>query len=474
MSSAIPSTSSATLEDLSPEEHDIYASSDESSEVLSTAPKPSSEATSKRGRKDFVTPKLVSSLDRCQLSIRDSVYILQATVEALGLNFEDFPINKSSIQRVRTRIRKERAENIKTDFQNNVPEVVTVHWDGKLLPGLNVRSAKEERLPIVITFGDEEQLLSVPKLDNSSGKEQAKAVSRAIKDWNLDDKVQIICCDTTASNTGRFNGTCVLLEQELERELVLFGCRHHIYELVLKSVFETKVHQVTISPEIPLFKMFRDEWKNIDTNNFQTGADIVKENFNDHEITEILSFYFEELRKPIVRNDYRELTELSIIFLGGDVDKQLKIRPPGAMHQARWMARAIYALKIFLLRSQLKLTKKDSGGLKEVCVFIVMVYVKPWLQCSSAVKAPFQDLCFLKKLKDYEKVDESISKAAFQKLCQHLYYLTEETVVLSLFDDTVDLDTKMKMVANFNKESQSHSLKRYVPSKEAMCNSMQG
>ena len=37
----------------------------------------------KSGRKDFVSPKLVAALDRCQLSIRDSVYIFQATVEAL-------------------------------------------------------------------------------------------------------------------------------------------------------------------------------------------------------------------------------------------------------------------------------------------------------------------------------------------------------------------------------------------------------
>ena len=111
-------------------------------------------------------------------------------------------------------MRKDRAGSIKSDFQNNVPEVVTVHWDGKLLPALDVRTSKEERLPIIISYGEEEQLLAVPKLDNSSSKEQAKAVSNALHDWYLDDKVQILCCDTTASNTGRLNGACVLLEQK--------------------------------------------------------------------------------------------------------------------------------------------------------------------------------------------------------------------------------------------------------------------
>ena len=59
-------------------------------------------------------------------------------------------------------------------------------------------------------------------------------------------------------------------------------------------------------------------------------------------------FYNCALQKKIVRDDYRELIELSIIFLGGDKEKKLKIRPRGAMYQAWWMASAIYSLKICL------------------------------------------------------------------------------------------------------------------------------
>lgn len=433
-----------------------------------------SESLKKRGRKEFLTAKLVSVLDRCQLSIRDSVYILQATVEAIGLNFEDFPINKSSIQRVRTQMRKKRAASIKTDFGNDVPEVVTVHWDGKLLPGLTVRSCKEERLPIVITFGSKEQLLSVPKLENSSGKEQSAAVFRAINDWNLESKVQIMCCDTTASNTGRFNGACVLLEQRLERELLLFGCRHHIYELVLKSVFETKIRQVTISPDIPLFKKFRENWKNIDSSTVQTCSETIRKHFRETTINELLDFYSAELQKTIVRDDYRELIELSVMFLGGNKNRELKIRPPGAMHQARWMARAIYSLKIYLLQSQHKLSKQERQGLEDICLFITTTYVRPWLQCNLAVKAPFQDLDFIKTLKNYERIDSAISSAALNKFCQHLYYFTEEIVVLSLFDDIVDVETKTRMVNNLTKDGSLDSFKRYVPSKDELRCSLYG
>ncbi|GBO39712.1 hypothetical protein AVEN_110340-1 [Araneus ventricosus] len=104
------------------------------------------------------------------------------TIDALGCNIDEFPISKSSIQRIRTEKWKERAENIKIDFQNEVPDVVTLHRDGKLLPALSARKSKEERLPIVISYGLKKQLIAVPRLDNSTGKEQAQAVWKAILD----------------------------------------------------------------------------------------------------------------------------------------------------------------------------------------------------------------------------------------------------------------------------------------------------
>ena len=155
-----------------------------------------------------------------------------------------------------------------------------------------------------------ELLLAVPKQDSSSGKAQTKAVLDALHDWNLDDQVQIMCCDTTASNTGRLNGACVLLEQRLEKELLLFACRHHIYELVLKSVFEAKIQQVTNSPDIPLFKKFRDNWCNIDSTNIQIYLYFVKQHYNDCEIDQLVMLYNCELQKKSVRDDYCKLIEL--------------------------------------------------------------------------------------------------------------------------------------------------------------------
>ncbi|GBP85110.1 hypothetical protein EVAR_51230_1 [Eumeta japonica] len=121
--------------------------------------------------------------------MRDSVFVLKATIEAN--NIDEFPISKPSIQiRIRTEKRKEHAEAIKIDFQKKVPEVVAVHWDDKLFPALNVQKSKEERLPIVISYENKEQLIAVPRLESPTRSEQAQADRNVIVDWNLEDKGQ--------------------------------------------------------------------------------------------------------------------------------------------------------------------------------------------------------------------------------------------------------------------------------------------
>ncbi|GBO31727.1 hypothetical protein AVEN_25041-1 [Araneus ventricosus] len=75
------------------------------------------------------------------------------------------------------------------------------------------------------------------------------AVCNVLKDWGLEDKAQILCSDTTSSNTGRINGVITFLELYADREMTYFHCRHHIYELVLRSVFEYELNEVTSSTE---------------------------------------------------------------------------------------------------------------------------------------------------------------------------------------------------------------------------------
>lgn len=122
--------------------------------------------------------------------------------------------------------------------------------------------------------------------------------------------------DTTASNTGAYNGACVLLEQKLGKELLHLACRHHIYELVLKGVFILCMGP-TSGPDILIFKRFQSGWQNINKENYQNGM-------TDKEVAsallpekeEILTFVRKMLVQQQPRNDYKEFLELCLIFLG--------------------------------------------------------------------------------------------------------------------------------------------------------------
>ena len=70
----------------------------------------------------------------------------------------------------------------------------------------------------------------------------------------------------------------------------------------------------------------------------------------------MLSFYEDAMTTKAPREDYLELLRLCYVFLGGSFDRTAGFRAPGAIHNARWMAKAIYSLKIFLFQGQFKLT----------------------------------------------------------------------------------------------------------------------
>ena len=100
-----------------------------------------------------------------------------------------------------------------------------------MIEGVNEKAV--ERLPIIVTGTDMEQILDIPKLNNASGEAQAIPVFNTLEKWELKNKINALCCDTTASNTGRLNGACVLLEKKLGGDLLYLPCRHHIYELFI-------------------------------------------------------------------------------------------------------------------------------------------------------------------------------------------------------------------------------------------------
>ena len=407
----------------------------------------------RRAQKQFITPNLVAMLDRCKVSDRDSIGIITTIAQALGHNIDDLIINRTSIRRQRTKHRAELANKLREKFNDCELNAITVHWDGKLLPILK-GTGKIERLPVLISSIGVEKLLGIPTISSSSGDDQASAVYDLLEEWGLSNKVQALCCDTTASNTGRYQGACVLLEQKLEREILYLPCRHHIYEIILQSVFKEKMYQSS-GPNVPLFKNFQNAWPTINKLNFVSGIETqyVRQTITDTVIQETIKFSIDVLqREQQPREDYKEFLQLIIIFLGGTPPKNISFRAPGAFHHARWMAKALYCLKIYLFKHQFSITAEEETGIRDICIFLATFYIKPWIRATMTAEAPRQDLEFLQKLYAYRKIDEKISLIAVKKMCNHLWYLSTETAALAFFDKAVGKNTKLRMVEALNTE----------------------
>lgn len=188
--------------------------------------------------------------------------------------------------------------------------------------------------------------MAAETLEKGTGAAIGKAVCDTLDTWNLQERVVAMVFDTTAVNTGPKNGACIHIEQKLGTKLLNLACRHHVYELVIRSVFETSFKLSTNGPEVGLFNRFKNQWENIDPLCYQTALtdQNVLSLISLDKRQEVISFCNHILTQQQPRDDYREFLELVLIFLG-DI-KNPTFKKPGATHHARWMSKCIYSLKI--------------------------------------------------------------------------------------------------------------------------------
>lgn len=210
-----------------------------------------------------------AALDRGGVSNRNGTRILAAFMKYLGYTLNTIAMSRETLRRERKKQRKSAFQTMRDNFELNQDDRLFVHWDGKQLPELDNRHEHVDRLPILIS-GDVDKLLGIPKISRGTGEEQAKAVVEALKYWKAEENVCGMVFDTTSSNTGVNNGACVNIERLLNRSPLHFACRHHIFELSLKTAYE-KCLGGTSGPEVLLFKRFQAEWSGMNKNEYRSG-----------------------------------------------------------------------------------------------------------------------------------------------------------------------------------------------------------
>ena len=253
------------------------------------------------------------------------------------------------------------------------------------------------------------------------------------------------------SNTGICNGCCTLLVNLLERQVLWLACRHHILEFILKATFtELFVFEDTADLEQTFFRFMKTSWSSLNLSYIQLPKipAIYSEDavslvaFIDHQLMpENLEF--------LLRGDYREFLELAKLILGGTLQRKNRytytIQRPGANSRARWMSKAIYTLKLTLLKHQFpELSWNKKQKLDKMTFFILFVYLESWFRSSSLFTAACDDLKLHQRLLKFRNIRKKLANVGLLVLQRHTCYLTQELVPVCSFNN-VSEDMKNKI-----------------------------
>ena len=221
---------------------------------------------------------------------------------------------------------------------------------------------------------------------------------------------------------------------------------------VLPDTFSVCFGQST-GPEILFFKRFRENWSKL--NHHEPKKQVVPIITASESLKTFISDQL-KIATKLPRDDYRELLNLASLMIGLDI--QFTIRKPGALHRARWMAKAIYSLKMELLfngnEATMELTAGEFQGMQRFNRFVVCIYLQSWFTCRSAVDAPANDVSLIQRLKEYD--DKQLSNKGLKMMLRHSWYLSGELATLTLFSDLVSDEQKSNLVLNMKKERSSN------------------
>ncbi len=172
---------------------------------------------------------------RLNTSLRQQTAMAAQVVKLGGGSLKKCTMSISSAYRHKKSAIEEAADNIKKTFKATMPDFLIIHWDGKVVE--YKRKQFEDRLAIVASdptdHADKEhfQFLGAPCMENGKGQTMCDTLLEMLDQWQIEFKTILgTSWDTTASNSGKFQGAAFLLERVIGEQRLALACRHHIGE----------------------------------------------------------------------------------------------------------------------------------------------------------------------------------------------------------------------------------------------------
>ena len=238
------------------------------------------------------------------------------------------------------------------------------------------------------------------------------------------------------------------------RAILWIACRHHMGELHVKHP-DLKIRVInTKAPEDLMLKRFHAIFQSLPQAPYRLfeweDVSVQPRDFITTRALEVLECGMEQMREGTFnkqRDDYRELCELVVVYLGGSVSRKRKVggatplpfvmRHPGPFHQARFLHKSLYLIKMSMMldiipEDVVPADKRES--VDRMVRLIVLFHAKYFLQAFLPAAGTRLDLGHWNDMVEYYRFDEEVAGEVKDSILRQLWYLTQELSVLSLFD----------------------------------------
>lgn len=406
---------------------------------------------------------------RGMVSVEMQTRFLASIINILGGTPHQMQISTSSIHRERTKLLEKRATIIRESYQEEMKgKHLVLHFDGKILKHLDEetnQSVMRDRVAVSISSPEfvekGDRLLGILPTESGKAIDETMTIHNLLEYYEICEDIFAICADTTSVNTGVHSGIIMNIAHILKRPLLWFMCRHHMYEILIDKLATFYLGN-TFSPERKIYKDFKNHWekyfpivqgalseshtkfKKFNEKVLQTGSKL-------HEVyleaQSYLKFALESETFP--RDDYKHLAYYAAFYLNVKSKKldTFNIWQPGACHNARFMADAIYILMLQITSSVIDyLDEKMQTKIEKAAFICAMIYAPSFLKSYKPEYAVQNDFMAFKVSHALrEEFDENLG-SIFQKFfLMHPWYLTPKVIPMILADP--DFNDKEKVLS---------------------------
>ena len=396
-----------------------------------------------------------------RIGVRVQAELLASVCNRAGADLNTLSISRSTVHCKRFQKIETLGSHIMEETKNTLRgKKPIVHFDGKQVKQMEEEhniTVNVERIAVSVTSPDLEQsadiLLGVLQTESSKGVDQAEGIL-SLLEYEIVDQVIGVCCDTTASNTGSNSGAIVYLAELVDKPLLWFLCRRHILGVHISHFMEALTGEKTKGPRRPLYVQLQKNWPTFKVE-IDKMENIVKFDWKTLQVgSPLYSLAFEALEfgqralsiNTFVRGDYKNLCQLMVFYLGGNVPG-FTFHQPGACHEARFMADALYILTLTMTDKIVNMMNAEERDIFSKAAFFISICYAPWfLKSYLSDKSTANDLEAYKSAHEIAIEYPKLGGALVKSMENHAWYLTEQLVVIALADDDVEETDKREML----------------------------